>query len=91
MHEILEFLANPYAFVVGSHPASTAFNLVMVGVTITFVVVAMLLPFPHGRGAIVPKARPRARDPPTVRTGRPTRTSPPWPDQARSLPCRHSL
>ena len=55
MHEILEFLANPYAFVFGSHSASTTFNLVMVGVTITFVVVAMLLPFPHGRGGIVPE------------------------------------
>lgn len=55
MHEILEFLANPYAFVVGSHPSATAFNLIMVGVTIVMVVVAMLLPFPHGRGAMVPK------------------------------------
>lgn len=63
MHEILEFLANPYAFVVGSHPAATALNLIMVGVTIVLVVVAMLLPFPHGRGAIVPEGDPEAEGP----------------------------
>lgn len=55
MHEILEFLANPYVFLVGSHSSTTTFNMVMVGVTLTLAVVAMLLPFPHGRGAMVPR------------------------------------
>lgn len=79
MHEILEFLANPYAFVVGSHPSATAFNLIMVGVTIVLVVVAMLLPFPHGRGAIVPS---RDQEPEAVdadETGRPAANLTPVP------------
>ncbi|MCB2176061.1 MAG: hypothetical protein KQH57_09655 [Actinomycetales bacterium] len=63
MHEILKFLADPYAFVAGSNPAATAFNLIMVGVTVVLVVVAMLLPFPHGRGAMVPKGDREAEAP----------------------------